>query len=304
MLSGGCEGVLYETREKYLTLDHLPGSALEISTANGSVEVWPGSEPAILVRAVIRARVGRGDQVGVRAVHEPGGTIVLTPEWPGGGRRGSEGCSFAVTTPTLAGVKVRTSNGRVEVAGMAGHADLAGSNGRIILADHAGDARLKTSNGSIRATAVAGSIEAETSNGSISINGVGGPVTARTTNGALSFTLGEGFQGPVKACSSNGSITLRLGRGVPGEFEVSSSNGGVRVLGAAAERVVVRRWSAAVTMGLGPKSVLSSSNGSIRIELPDALTEPAASLPGPRQALPVTPVDAPLIGSGVITPPR
>lgn len=297
-LTGGCNGIAYETREKQLTIDFAPGAALEVVTANGSVVVNPGAEPTVFVRATVRAQIGRADQVSLRATNGPAGALVLTTEWPEGKRRGGEGCSFAITTPSVAGVTVRTTNGRIEVSGMGGLADLDTSNGKITLKDHAGDARLDTNNGSITAVGVAGSLVADTSNGGISVSGVGGPVEAKTSNGSMTFALGPAFRGPLKARSSNGSMTLRLAEGTPGTFSLSSSNGSVRIAGAAALRTSVSRRSATVTLADGPESTLTSSNGSIRVELPDALTEPPAPLPQARA--PLAPADAPLIGSGVI----
>jgi len=201
-LTAGCNGIAYETREKRLTLDFAPGSGMEVVTTNGSVRIDPGTDPAISVRATVRARMGRADLVSVRAAQGATGAIVLSTEWPDGRRLGGEGCSFAVTTPPLSGVTVRTTNGSVEVSGMGGPADLGTTNGKVVLKDHAGDARLDTSNGSIHAEGVAGSLVADTTNGALRVSGVAGPITAKTSNGSMTFALGPGFRGPLEARSS------------------------------------------------------------------------------------------------------
>ncbi|QAY69726.1 DUF4097 family beta strand repeat-containing protein [Xylanimonas protaetiae] len=133
-----------------------------------------------------------------------------------------------VTASRLTGTTdLRSSNGRVEAANIAGPLTVRTSNGDIA-ARNAGDgAELRTSNGSIEAVDVVGDLVADTSNGRVDVRGVDGDARATTSNGRIDM---ENVRGNVVARTSNGGVTVR-GTDEPVRLTISTSNGSQTVRG-------------------------------------------------------------------------
>lgn len=228
---------------------------LDVSTRNGAVSVAPADGGEIVISATLRARTPeRLTQMKVVAEQNDAGILVIAPTPPPDGWWSNEGCSIEVSVPraaTVAGVKVRTDNGRITVRGVEGRADLKTSNGRIIVHE------------------VSGEIAADTSNGRIELTDVPGPVRADTSNGAVVVRLTPEGRGPVRIDTSNGPVTLEVGPEFAGTLSLKTSNGSIDVPdGVRAESR--RKRSAELVMGDGPdagRSVVTTSNGRIRVKL-------------------------------------
>ena len=76
-------------------------------------------------------------------------TLSIAVEWPGGKPENREQCRLDVLIPDADGVKVRTSNGRVEITGLAGEADLDTGNGAISVTSHTGPVKARSGNGAV-----------------------------------------------------------------------------------------------------------------------------------------------------------
>lgn len=127
---------------------------------------------------------------------------------------------LAVTLPADTVLVVRTSNGDVVAAGVAGGAELRSSNGDV---EATGTGRLDagTSNGDLTLDRVAGDVVARSSNGDIEVTGVEGGLDADTSNGRVDVS---GVTGDVRAVSSNGDVTV-VGDGEPVRLTIETSNG-------------------------------------------------------------------------------
>ncbi|MFE6971440.1 DUF4097 domain-containing protein [Isoptericola sp. NPDC057653] len=150
---------------------------------------------------------------------------------------------LAVTLPADTAVVVRTSNGDVLAAGVAGDVELRSSNGDVEATGTGARLDAGTSNGDITVDrAAGGDVVATSSNGSIEVTGVDGSLQAVTSNGRVEVS---GVTGDVRAESSNGDVTV-VGDGEPVRLTIDTSNGDRTVEGPtdpAADRTVQIRSS-------------------------------------------------------------
>ena len=150
-----------------------------------------------------------------------------------------------VTVP-IDGGRVRTSNGRVEIAQSEGELSVTASNGSLFIDEHSGPLVAETANGSITVREhLGGPVSAETSNGAIEYRGELAPETSnrlRTSNGRVTVELLGQPSVMVDAQTTKGSVGSRYAlldvtrsddslRGRIGEgaatLEVRTSNGSI-----------------------------------------------------------------------------
>ncbi len=217
------------------TADHVTGSALEIRTKNGAVDVAAAPELAdvsieVRLRAGGRNQAEADDRLAAARIEvsRVAGVLVIAPVFPEPQRSG-DGASITVRLPDADGVSIDTGNGSVVVAGLAGDLEVETSNGPVRVTGHKGQARIDTSNGSVRVRDHVGTVSVDTSNGSVEIEGVDGAVTADTSNGAIEVTLGPDDTGPLHLDTSNGSITVHVGPAFNGAVSLDTSNGSITV---------------------------------------------------------------------------
>jgi hypothetical protein len=248
----GCT-MMRPLHEQVVTINapQMPGTAIEVEGHNGSATITRDAA-ARDISVVATLRMTSDQRLGetrIFADRDPATNALLIHATPPGGQWESrEGISYAVVAPEARGVKVRTGNGSVRIAGLSGPADLQTSNGRIEAADHAGPVTAHTSNGSVMAT------------------NVDGPVDARTSNGSVTVALSDAAAGPVAIHSSNGSVQLRLGSGFQGTLSARTSNGSVTVPGAAKVKDQSRTSATIAFSDTGAESTIETSNGSVRVE--------------------------------------
>ena len=144
-----------------------------------------------------------------------------------------------VAVPADANVVVRSSDGRIEVAGIAG--DLAAhassgsitiervggdvvartGSGKVVALDVAGDAELHSGSGSLEASDIGGSLEARASSGGVEVRGVGGQALAHSGSGRVFVSA---VAGNIAAYTSAGPVTGH-GNGTPAAPDISTSSG-------------------------------------------------------------------------------
>ncbi len=260
-----------------LNADHVPGSAVEIRTTNGRIELVaaPGRTD-VSIEAEIFARgetVEEAEQrlaaTTIEVTRRSDGTLVIEPIFPKPHRSG-DGASIVVELPDVGGATLKTSNGSVYTSGLTGTLDIDTSNGAVEVFGHAGDADLNTSNGSITVDDHVGSLAADTSNGAVRITHVDGAVKAGTSNGSIAVTLHKDQRGPVNLDTSNGRITVRVGPGFAGAVSFGTSNGRVNVrdhAGNISSQSVSKTKGRIVVGDGGAPSRLDTSNGTIRFTI-------------------------------------
>ncbi|BDZ65511.1 DUF4097 family beta strand repeat-containing protein [Agromyces mangrovi Wang et al. 2018] len=199
-------------------------TAIEIDEPAGSVaiEATRSATDITLERTVRYWGIDRD----VDETHEvTGGTLVLH----GCGRNCT--VSYVLEVPEGLDVSGRTSNGAIELTGVA-DVDVATSNGRIELDDVTGTVEVETSNGRIIGNDLTGDgVDASTSNGPIEIElGTPQDVTARTSNGPIELRV-PGGPYAVETDTSNGRVDVDIATDPNGEFtlDLRTSNGSIDV---------------------------------------------------------------------------
>lgn len=230
-----------EVRTDTVSVGTVP--VIEVDTFNGSITVQRGSSGVVAVEATLRDP----DHVDYRVSQSGHAVTVIAEDRRAAFFGPSPGASILLIIPEHAELRLRSSNGAIEVTGIMG------------------DLELDTSNGALRLTEVTGHVDGETSNGRITVSGLTGTIDARTSNGSISFSgsLAAGTEHELR--TSNGSITVEVGPEANLRVDASTSNGDI----AAEFPLVVERVSDDVlkgTIGDGSGSLrLSTSNGSITI---------------------------------------
>ena len=260
-----------------LNSDHIAGSAVEVRSRNGRIEVIAApNRTDVAITAKIYARGSTMAEAEERLAastllvsRTDDGTLLVEPKFPEPVRSG-DGASILIEVPDANGATLRTSNGSVHTYGLTGALIVDTSNGSVEVVDHDGNTKVDTSNGSITVDDHVGALSADTSNGSIRINGLNGPVEADTSNGSIVLSLHDDQSGPIDLDTSNGSITVRVGASFAGTVTLDTSNGSVTVrdhLGRISSQTISKSYGRIVVGEGGEPSRLDTSNGRIRFTI-------------------------------------
>ncbi|MFB6074698.1 MAG: DUF4097 family beta strand repeat-containing protein [Haloarculaceae archaeon] len=235
------------TRSGTRTFD--PPDAIAVTTTNGGLTVTGADVDDVTVDYRItgpsRAAVDATSVVGAR----DGGRLSI--ELARGDAAGVQrtGAHLDVTCPGgTALVGADTSNGAIEVEGVAG------------------DPVLSTSNGRIEARSIGGTVTADTSNGSITVRDVGALGGAATSNGGIDVDV-PAVDGDVSVDTSNGNVSAALAPDLSVTVTASTTNGSVDVSGLQFSSVSTGNERFAGTLGAGEHALsFGTSNGSIELE--------------------------------------
>lgn len=265
----GCESLsprVYDYR--VMKVDHVPHSALDIVTANGSIKAHQESRENVAVEVELFGRdAERLSFATVNADRLGDNSLRIWIDWPGGKRHGGEGAKIEVYIPDADGISAKTSNGSVILMGLAGEANIDTSNGSIHIDNHQGPMNIDTSNGSVRVENSSGDIRFDTSNGRIIIDGADSLVEGDTSNGNVYVSTLDGAVGPVRVRTTNGRLELDLGHGFEGILRVSTSNGRIKTDGLV-DANLIESSNHTLELQIGESDTISAvrtSNGSVRI---------------------------------------
>lgn len=140
---------------------------------------------------------------------------------------GNSGADMEVSVPTASSLELRTSNGRIEAANVAGSIVARTSNGAITTRGGT-DLDLDTTNGPVSVNNATGTLLLRTSNGTMDVVAAKDAlVSAQTSNAGLSFS-GSLLPGTQTFETSNGDLTLTLPGDSAFTIDGSTSNGSVR----------------------------------------------------------------------------
>ncbi|MGD9692083.1 MAG: DUF4097 domain-containing protein [Phycisphaerales bacterium] len=253
-----------ETRNS--TVPHVTGKPVEVNSRNGSISVIRDSS---INEVKIEARIQSKSQerlsaAVVEATRDAEGGLHVSLKWPENKWERNEGCSFEIRLPDATGVYAKSSNGAITFEGIDGDAVADTSNGSIRVEKQGGSLRADTSNGKVIAKSITGNVFADTSNGSVTLEDIAGAVEADTSNGKVSVTLAPTSPGPVTIDTSNGSVEVICGAAFAGEVSMETSNGAITLTDNEGKVHKGKgRLTASVGSG-GAKSLVSTSNGSIK----------------------------------------
>ena len=164
-------------------------------------------------------------------------------------------------------VDAHTSGGDVSIAGSRASATLSTSGGDIKVGDATGSLIVKTSGGSIDIRRATTDLKAHTSGGSIEIGDAGGAIDASTSGGSIRAHLSRQPHSDSKLSTSGGGITIHVAPNVALDIDAETSGGDVvsdvsiTILGKQNDSSLNGKLH-----GGGPKLVLRSSGGDIRLE--------------------------------------
>lgn len=199
-------------------------ATLTVRTLDGRIEVKAGSDNVVTVRAELRdirrikyEAIKNGDEVIV--------TAEKTGTWwfPAGNTK----ADIYVTVPAHTALKLKTSNGKVEVQGTTTGGILETSNGAIVLDSVKGDFDATTSNGAVEIDTIEGKASVKTSNGRVTLSEAKGAFNVKTSNGAVSFSGEMTPGGSNRLVTSNGSVEVELTGTLSLNLDASTSNGKV-----------------------------------------------------------------------------
>jgi DUF4097 and DUF4098 domain-containing protein YvlB len=159
--------------------------------------------------------------------------------WDMVGRRvTSMNIHYHVKVPARTGLDLETTNGDLQIRGIASAISGTTVNGNVEVRGIKGPVEVETTNGSIRLVEVEGSAKAQTTNGMIHavIRRVepGGRVHFSTTNGGVTVSLPEELKATVDAETTNGRVrvaypVVRLAGSSARVLRASIGGGGVDV---------------------------------------------------------------------------
>jgi len=236
---------------------------LKVTTLGGRIEVNAGSDNVVRVRAELRdirrikyEAIQSGDEVIV--------TAEKTGTWwfPAGNTQ----ANIYVTVPADTALRLKTSNGEIEVKGTTSGGILETSNGAIALEEVKGDFEATTSNGAIELDTIEGSASVKTSNGKVTLREAKGEFNAKTSNGDMSFSGEMTPGGSNRFVSTNGRIEVHLTGTLSVSIDASTTNGEVKHPDLSILTTTAKTNHVIGTIGSGEADLyIETSNGNITI---------------------------------------
>ena len=276
---GGCiidvEGYeAVEEEEHVFVVNGVPD--VDLSTFDGRIEVrgWDRSEVRVVVekRAANQERLEEieieteqsGDRVRIAARRRDADglrvTLAVGNNW--------RGARLVASVPHESNLVVRTDDGRITVADVAGTIELSTDDGRIRGEGLRGAVRARTDDGSVQLEQVEGDVAAHTDDGSIRVSGALAGLEASTDDGRIVIGAAPGsvMSGDWDLHAEDGRVTVDLPRDFSALLDLATDDGRIRVddrFGGNAERgaEALRR----VIGGGGFVLRVRTDDGSIRV---------------------------------------
>jgi len=198
-VSGQTEDVYYE----------YPAEGVEnliVENRNGGVQVHLWDQDRIQIHALKRTPFGGDELAKVNISAEVDSNLTVRTVYRESPAQVS--VDYTIQIPArLAAVRIDSSNGAIDLNGVAG------------------DAYAATSNGRVQVHNVSGNVDARTSNGEVDIRNVGGTASVRTSNGRVVVLNASALSGIE---TSNGEIAAEI-LSLPGDITLRTSNGEINV---------------------------------------------------------------------------
>ncbi len=240
LVLGACRGsaadAVQSKETRSLSLAGTTARLVRVEVFNGGIVVRAGAAGAVTASVeVTGAGASRADADADRAsvvttlTEDADGAILRAVYRPRPDSPGNRGASATLTVPADVSLRLETSNGAVDVAGIGGAIDIRTSNGEVTVDGATAGLVVRTSNGGITVSGSRGSLDVETSNARITMTGADAAVVrAGTSNGAISFAgaLGDGAQSFE---TSNATIDLQLPADAAFGLDLATTNATIAV---------------------------------------------------------------------------
>ena len=209
---------------------------VSIDNPNGTINITRGAENKVVVHATKHAATAdllnrlsvsiqqSGNQITIQTTGDNFSGVVLF----GNARMLVD---YDIQLPAHADIApARSSNGRIEVTGIAGRLDLHASNGIITARDVDGLVTAQTDNGRVLVSGGRGTLQLTTSNGIVEAQNIQAQgLDLHSSNGRISFSGSLAPGSKNRAETSNGTITIALPADSALSVDLRSGNGSVNV---------------------------------------------------------------------------
>jgi hypothetical protein len=215
-----------EQWEKSYPFTARPSVRLESSDARIEVATW--QRPEAHVRITVEGWRLEQDVRITESLREDRLEItVRLPRWRWGFSIGRRRVHIEMTIPADADLDVRTSDGRVSVADLAGHLRVRSSDGAIELSRICGHVELSSSDGRITGQDLEGEIDVTSSDGTITIGGRFTRVLLGSSDGRIDLTVepGSKMESDWRIRSTDGRVTIALPRDFAARLDVATNDG-------------------------------------------------------------------------------
>lgn len=211
---------------------------ISVQDHNGTIAITRGAENSVVVHATKRAAT---DDLLAKlqvTIRQDGNHIIIETAGDnssGFGFFGNHGMAvdYQIEAPAHADLgPITSSNGRIDIASIAGQFDLSTSNGVITARDVDGTVSAQTDNGRVSVIGGRGTLRLGSSNGVVEVQNVAATgLDLHTSNGRVSFagSLAPGSKNSVDTSNGTVSITLPPESGL--NVDLRSGNGSIHVNG-------------------------------------------------------------------------
>lgn len=261
---------------------------LELNNIRGSVEIRPGADGVIMVKAEKLVNTGDAGQTEIKMTQKEDGTVKVDTRFPEDWLDvlfGSKPCkvNYVVTAPRVCALQINGVSSTILAEGIEGDASfktvsgemtmrsLKGSlsfdtvSGRLQLSDLAGRLRLNTVSGGIKGTQLTGALNLNTVSGDVGFERSSLPsVSANTVSGKVELETDLG-EGPYRFNSVSGNLALKLPANARCTTELQSMSGGLTISLPASSITWKNGRQVADIQGGGVKVYLNSVSGNMEI---------------------------------------
>ena len=194
-----------ETKDFEKTIDFKSNGSVSVKTVNGKITIVSWNKSSVKIKAEIEVKADSRreareilDKVEI-IIEKRSDRLTIEPDYPKrrkssfwGRNRSNPKVNFTIMVPKETNLRLRSTNGGIEVEDIEGEFDF------------------RTVNGGIFAEDLLGSVDAATTNGSINID-VGkfenrDVINLKTTNGSIRLTLPSNIKADFEASTVNGSV--------------------------------------------------------------------------------------------------
>jgi DUF4097 and DUF4098 domain-containing protein YvlB len=227
LMASGCTVPDLSGQTEDIILEY-PGEGIEsliVENRNGNVQVSLWDQDRVRIHAVKRTQLGGDELAKVNISAERGDNLTVRTVYRESPAQVS--VDYTIQIPErLAAVHIESSNGAVEVDGVAGDTYAATSNGRVQVHNVSGDVEARTSNGEVDVRNAGGTVSVRSSNGRVIVLNASALSGIETSNGEIAAEI-LSLPGDVILQTSNGEINVALpAEGADAEIAADTSAGG------------------------------------------------------------------------------
>ena len=275
-----------EILEKTFSVSNSP--RLVLGNIRGSVDIRPGADGAITVKAEKLVKSGDANATTIEMAQEADGTVrVKTQFWEFwlGWLFGSRPCkvNYTVTAPRNCALEVngvsnelfvegfeadasfKTVSGEVTARALSGSLKFESVSGSLNLTDLTGDLYLHTVSGGVKGTHLAGTLSLKTVSGEVDFDrSTLQSVNATTVSGGMELETALG-DGPYHFDSVSGNLTMKLPADVRCTAELHTVSGGLSIRLPANSVSRQRGRQVTEVQGGGVRVFLKSVSGNLQL---------------------------------------